>query len=358
MKLPFGRTEQRDVTILSLDGGGIRGIIPITILIALQKQLESLGLHQPLYTYFDLIAGTSTGGLIALGLTAPQELERHDDHQIKKGFWKRKNDKPEPLLPAMTLENLLELYETRSGDIFSKGPLRQLGPLGQFFMEKYDEQSLAEVLREVFGTRLMEDAMTPLVVTAYECIEGTPYLFRSYRNPAFSMAEAARATTAAPTYFSPAFIPSPDTGKELCFIDGGVVANNPSLYAYLEAKRLFPQARKFHMLSIGTAGSLFSLPMQGLKRMGILDWVTPSKGVPLLHIYSSGQYHTTEQVLTSLPEVTYDRIAGNQGNKPIPMDDISRAHILRLKRTAAHIAETEKQRLREYCTSYIAPRYR
>ena len=354
---PMFRTKgNKEVTILSLDGGGIRGIIPITVLIALQKEMVRLGIDRPLYSCFDLIAGTSTGALIALGLCAPDPENPEMPREPEQRFSFRRKHKPPPLLPAMTLESILDLYEHRSPDIFSKGPLGQLGAVTRMFMEKYDEHSLTEILQEIYGSMTINEALAPLIITAYECTRGEPFLFRSYRGSQYLMKDAARAATAAPTYFSPAFITDPETGKELCFIDGGVAANNPSLYAYLEAKQLYPQAEKFHIFSIGTAGSLFALPMQGLRRMGILDWISPAKGVPLLHVYTSGQYHTAEHVMKTLPEVTYHRIAGNKGKHPVPMDDVSKGNILRLKRAAQYIARSHEDVIQNYCRNYLISR--
>ncbi len=352
----FKFSGRKDITILSIDGGGIRGIIPITVLIALQKEMEELGIHQPLYSCFDLIAGTSTGALITLGLCAPDRSSPEAQEVPEERSRFRRRRKPLPLLPAMTLEAILQLYEQRSKDIFSKNTLGQLGTITQMFIEKYDEQSLISILQEIFGSMELSDALAPLMVTSYECTRGEPYIFTSYKTCGYKMSDAARAATAAPTYFTPAFLKEPETGRQLCFIDGGVAANNPSLYAYLEAKKLYPDARKFHILSIGTAGSLFALPMQGLQRMGILDWISPSRGVPLLHVYTSGQYHTTEHVLNTLPDVTYHRIAGNSGNKPNPMDDVSRGNILRLKRVAKYIAQSHREVIRNYCRDFLLSR--
>ncbi len=340
------RRKKRTVSILSIDGGGIRGIIPITVLLALQRELARFDIDDPLHTCFDLIAGTSTGGLISLGLAAPAEPAGTDPESGRSS----------PLLPAMTLEYILSLYEQRSKEIFSKGSLGQLRSLGQMFLEKYDEESLVRLLQEVFGTLSMSDAMVPLAITSYECLHGEPFLFTSYDPAPYLMWEVGRATTAAPSYFPPAFINSPRTGKKLCFIDGGVAANNPALYGYLEARRLYPEAEQFSIFSIGTAGSRFSLPLQGLQRMGLIDWISPSKGVPLFHVYTSGQYHTAERVLNTLPDVQYYRIAGNTGDRSIPMDDVSSSNIMKLKRVANYICETHLEVIREYCRSVILPR--
>ncbi len=349
------RERKKHITILSIDGGGIRGIIPITVLLALQRELSSLGLDQPLYAYFDLIAGTSTGALIALGLAAPGDQSELKPAEPSGPFWKRRTHRQQPLLPALTLEHILNMYEERSREIFSKNRLRQIGALGQIFMEKYDEQSLVNLLKETFADRSLSDALTPLMITSFECLSGKPFLFTSYDPAPFCMWEAGRASTAAPTYFSPAFIPSPATGKDLCFIDGGIAANNPALYAYLEARKLYPEAQRFSIFSIGTAGQSFSMPLQGLKRMGILDWISPSRGVPLIHAYASSQYNLTEEILSSEKQAVYHRIAGNTGSKPIPMDDVSRGNILRLKRVAAHICREQRENIREFCTSCILP---
>jgi len=99
--MAIGRT-----LVLSIDGGGIRGIIPAAILVELEKRLERAGKSKPLCRYFDLIAGTSTGGIIAAGLTAPHP--------------QRPNE------PAMTAGELLRLYKDRGSAIFSRNRFRRI----------------------------------------------------------------------------------------------------------------------------------------------------------------------------------------------------------------------------------------
>ncbi len=353
MKLFTKFRRRRDVTILSIDGGGVRGIIPITVLLALQQEMELQDIKLPLYACFDLIAGSSTGGLVALGLAAPNANLPKDDASPDRP---KQRNLPAPILPAMTLESILHIYEARSGDIFPQGPLKDLRALAQLFTEKYQEDSLENLIYEIFGDLSMADALTPAMITSYECLSGEPFLFTSYADHPYRMREAARATTAAPTYFSPTVIRSPEDGTNRCFIDGGVAANNPALYAYCEARKLYPEAIRFHILSIGTSGSSFSVSMGNIKRMGILDWISPAKGVPLLNAYAASQYYTQEHVLKNIEGVTYHRIAGNKGNISIPMDDSSRENILRVKRTASAIVRDHEEVIEAYCRLYLANR--
>jgi len=371
MSAVFRRKQKKTAVILSIDGGGIRGIIPITILIELQRIMAEQGLTKPLYSYFDLISGTSTGGLIALGLTAPAagENSRSENRGREKAaekseqpaqhpagsklfsfFSRDKNRKRDAFdFPSFTLEEILTIYEKRGEDIFPRSAFGQLKAFGQMFMEKYSEESLEALLQELFGDLTVHDALTNLMILSYDCIRGTPYLFTSYGRQNFYMRQAGRATSAAPTYFSPVVIKPIDRSEEFCFVDGGVAANNPSLYAWVEAKKLFPKAEKFHILSISTAQSRFSLPLSKVNGLGFLDWVSPAKGVPLLNVYTSSQYYTTDFTLEHMPGVSYTRISSDLDDFSIRMDDASRENISRMKEAAQQILSENRSELISFC---------
>ena len=256
--------------ILALDGGGMRGIVPAVLIHQISELLVSMGDERPFYSHFDLIAGTSTGALLALTLTAPIErtrlqIEDRGPSYIyapeNPTFWQRlRKAKVEPTrigtLPwGIDTASLERLYRDHGRTIFPKSQSRIIG---QIFVDKYDEAPLEQFLQETFGDIALSEAVVPTLIMSYDTEEGRPFSMISSDSHEFLFWEAARASSAAPTFFKPAFLQDRTLGRQMTLIDGGVVANNPSLYAYIEAKRLYPRAQSYHILSLSTASSDFS----------------------------------------------------------------------------------------------------
>ena len=156
---------------------------------------------------------------------------------------------------------------------------------------------LVRILRRLFGERTIEEALIDLLVPSYDTESRVPRYFE--KRPAlgnwdepvgFRAWEVARAATAAPTYFVPARIRGlPDTGRTWSLIDGGVFTNNPSLCAYAAARRLYPQARRFTILSLGTGNAEQPYRYEQMRTWGSLDWLSPRKGLPLIDMMLDGQ---------------------------------------------------------------------
>ena len=177
--------------ILSIDGGGIRGVIPAVLLTEMEKRTS-----KAVYSIFDLIAGTSTGGILAAGLVAPAS----PDHE---------STSPSPRFKA---SDLLALYEEHGKDIFRRSFCDRITSLWGWADEKYPNDGIETVLENYFGNAELKDAFTEILVTSYEIEERQPYFFKSRKaqeNPQernHFLRDVARATSAAPTYFEPAEI--------------------------------------------------------------------------------------------------------------------------------------------------------
>src|SRR5690554_2956609 len=180
--------------ILAIDGGGMRGIVPATILANISHQLEAQGSKIPLYAYFDLIAGTSTGGLLALGLSIPapksnlpgdgkEAIPVYEDIIGRRFFGgKPKQRFLGTIPPSINLTALEELYFERGSSIFPKSQSRRLG---QIFVDKYDEQPLEAFLFEMFGDTPLREANVPTLIVAYDNDEGQPFYLTSYDSGSF-----------------------------------------------------------------------------------------------------------------------------------------------------------------------------
>lgn len=376
----------------------MRGVIPLTVLDSLSSLLHDLGSDRPLYSYFDLIGGTSTGGLIALALTSPRDLihlpgipepdltpplgekrrgilgirrmaeadgigdsdnvlsVEEDQRTSSKapaeravspaGSAVRWQDRLKQLiarfrgiepaavagyLPGSTPKEVLRIYEQYGERIFPKGPFGQLKSFGHVFADKYSAEPLEQLLLETFQDLTISHALTNTFVVAYDFKQNRPLLLRSYEDgDQFYMRDAARGTSAAPTYFAPAAVSRIDGTCEYLLIDGGVAANNPSLLAYIEARRLFPDARRFHILSLSTAPRMFTPPAEW-STGGFMGWMDPIRDTPLYRIYTTGQYGAVDMSLEALPDVSYLRITADPGQQPAKLDDAEPENLIRLR---------------------------
>lgn len=213
--------------ILSIDGGGIRGVFPVAYLARLEEDLD-----QPLYKYFDLIAGTSTGGIIAIGLAM-----------------------------GLKAQEILELYESRGPEIFSQQREglcgwveRQIKKIKWFaWGPKYNSDGLQSALTDIFEDQKIGDAKTRLMIPAWHRETGTVYIFKTAHHERLSTdykdfaRDAAMATASAPTYFQE-FITARDVG----LVDGGIWANNPTGIAVAEGiSTLGWSPSEIRVLSIG-----------------------------------------------------------------------------------------------------------
>ena len=290
--------------ILCIDGGGMRGIVPVVLLQNLEKAIRANGGTGDIARYFDLISGTSTGGLISLALTCDSAI-RH----------KTMEDGSEQI----DLDALLENYMTIGGKIFQANS--SIFGLRQFVSDKYNSAGIQSLTQMWFGVKSVDKAKVPTLIMAYDLSDGRPQMIRSYgEEGSFPAWVAARATSAAPTYFSPCEY----AGKLL--VDGGVIANNPALYAYFEAKKLYPDCKCFHILSFSTGGVFHTMEKDSTK--GLINW---ADNIPSM--FDTAQKRTTNFVLENMSDADYIRIDDSL-DKEVKMDEINPAVLSYIKTCA------------------------
>lgn len=263
--------------VLSIDGGGIRGLVPAIVLRELERRLAAAGDPRPLHAHFDLIAGTSTGGIIAAGLTAPHPTE--------------------PGRAAMTSADLVDLYANEGPAIFPRSTWRRFR---QVVEEKYAAGPLEQRLQRYLGSATLNNAMTDVLITAYD-IQTRRTVFFDKRAPTgggrvrpYKFWQVARATSAAPTFFEPARVQDPfDPDVVHTLIDGGVFANDPTMCAFVEAKKLMKEmgreGDKILILSLSTGTATRPFFFDDAKNWGALDWVSPINSTPIISILMHGQ---------------------------------------------------------------------
>ncbi len=348
------RYLKRHVKILSVDGGGIRGIIPAMVLAELERLLATRGKTAPLASYFDFLAGTSTGSIITLGLAAPAENPTQDNGPgtLFQRPWNPSGRHYSRRKAAYTAAELSRLYEEKGLEIFPRHIFRQLQTVRQAFTEKYNAGRFSAILEEKFGDRTLTDGLTNLLVTSYDLTRNMPLMmkkrppaFRKEDDPDFYMRDAVRGSSAAPTFFEPVRIRSVAGGNEYLLVDGSVFASNPAMCALVEARKIFPRAKKFTILSLGTGIPRTGYNWEQIKNWGFLEWVLPSKGVPIASIMNRGQAETVDYQLTYLPGVAYYRLDTSLSGCNGGMDDAGEEHIGCLKERALDLIERQQHTL-------------
>jgi patatin-like phospholipase/acyl hydrolase len=318
------------VKILSIDGGGVRGLIPCIFLDHLRKELDDFGNKTSYYDLFDVISGTSTGSLISLTLIRPPE--DYNDHE--------------------RLNLLLDLYENKTKEIFPEAKCEICRTIKHFLRPKYNGKALRKLLRQNFGDFTLEDSLSNLIIPTYDMISMRPYLFKHrtdikdyYHN--FLLRDVGLSSSAAPTYLPAANVKSITSDRSFCFVDGGLFCNNPSLCAYTYAKKLYPQAKKFIIVSLGTGEYERTYQCEKVKKWGILGWMNPVNGVPLLTAYMDSQMESDNYIIDSLDDVTEYRFEISLNGTSSELDNSSETNIAFLKEKATELILLNKQQINQ-----------
>ena len=334
--------------ILSIDGGGVRGVIPATMLVEIERRTG-----KPISRLFDYVIGTSAGGILALGLTVP--------------------DPASPRMPRYTAEALARTFEDDAAQIFPSLPL--LSTVRQALVPKYSPRGLERVLERYFGDALLADALTNVFVISYSLEERLHTAFGNFDDGAMQMREAARATSAAPTYFAPLRIAmpkrplktheAPDPAKPpqeidlITMVDGGVFANNPTPFALstliaLEgtSSAYAPRTRPWLVVSLGTGQTPPSPAYGDVGYGGLLGW-----GMPLVDIMFANPGVDANRMLQ--PSDRYFRFQPRTlSEATASLDNGSRANIDALKEVARRYLETRdaEEELRRLAALLARPR--
>jgi patatin-like phospholipase/acyl hydrolase len=307
----------KSIKVLSIDGGGIRGIIPAIILAELQKRLA-----KNLYEVFDLIAGTSTGGIIALGIGT-------------------RGNGGQPYSP----NELLNLYVENGPAIFKKNIFT---PEKELLFPKYSPDGLEKVLEEFFQATEFKTALTPLLISSYDLRGQLPFFFKSHRiasdpNYNWNVTSIARATSAAPTYFPPLHLTK--GAEDYALVDGGVFVNNPSMAAYAEARSLYPEFAQFVVVSAGTGDRQDSIAYAQAKEWGLLGWAKQ-----IVPVFMDSVSESVDYQLSLMPGCTYHRLqVSHLQAAENEMDDVTPENLANLQETAKEYVATHSAELATIC---------
>jgi patatin-like phospholipase/acyl hydrolase len=286
------------VNVLAIDGGGIRGLIPALVLAEIERRTGRRAGE-----LVDLIAGTSTGAIIACALT-----------------------KPDPL-PA---QRIAEIYVEDGPRIFDRSLLKRITSVGGLIDERYDAAGLVASLEHHLGTARLADARPPVLLTAYDIERRRAVFLRDNHVP---IAAAAHASSAAPTYFEPVRV----DGAAL--VDGGLYAMNPAVCAYAETHGDLEL-----LLSLGTGEHTRPLPLEEVRDWGQLQWARP-----VLDVVFDGIADAVDLQLGALLGSDYVRLQTPLDEASDDLDDASEENLAALAREAERLIAARDDEIDRVC---------
>ncbi|GAB2291388.1 Proteolipid protein 2 [Dionaea muscipula] len=302
------------ITVLSIDGGGIKGIVPGILLGYLESELQAIdGPDARIADYFDVISGTSTGGLVTTMLTAPDENNR----------------------PLYAAKDIKQFYLDHSPKIFPQSSFSVMSLFRSVEGPKYDGKYLHNLLNEKLGDTRLSQTLTNIVIPTFDIKYMQPVIFSSYeveKNPCLNarLADICIGTSAAPTYLPAHHFTYEDSVgavREFHLVDGGMAANNPALVAMNEVTKeidsgnpdFFPikptDYNRFLVLSLGTGSprAKVTYTAQEAAKWGVVGWLTQNGANPLIDIFMRGSadmidYHLSAVFQTLRSQENYIRI--------------------------------------------------
>ena len=333
--------------ILTIDGGGIRGVIPASILANLEARLQ-IAKNEPnlrIADCFDLLAGTSTGGILTALFLSPKRYSASE---------------------------ILEFYRELGPVLFHRTIWHMAASGFGLFRSRYKEDALYEFSKKLLGDTYISEVAKDCLITSYEMSSRKALLFSKHavgKNGSmadYKLCDIVRATTAAPTYFAPAKVyprssheaeQKGASAESLPFrnlVDGGIYANNPSMCALVESIKLWPDEGigGYTMLSVGTGKAEKPYLYEKTKRFGFIGWLSPIIDIMLSSVAETVHYQMN-QVFTSVgaPE-NYIRIEPLLLDADVDMDNASPGNIRALANAAQYFIDHNGHLLDKLVDSY------
>ena len=289
-RVPLPWPKDRPFRILTIDGGGICGILPASVLAEFETRF--LG-GKSVAEYFDLIAGTSTGGILALGLAH-----------------------------GKTAREIRDIYVERGGLIFPPASpigrlLRRARRLSRY---AYDSRALEDELLRIFGEAVLGEARTRLCIPSFEGRHGEPWIYKTPHHPDYTkdrlerMVRVGLATSAAPTFLKAL----PNNGYVM--VDGGLWANNPIMNALTDALSCFDVDRAhIRVLSLGCGETRFKVD-DAKARGGLFQWRDVFQAA-----MRAQSLNALGQAYLLVGKDNVIRLDAPETNRPIALDDYARA---------------------------------
>ena len=345
--------------VLSLDGGGIRGIISASIIAHLEARLQ-VATNDPtarISDFFDLLSGTSAGGILtALYLVPGSEVSQagiiSSNEKVQDETLDGKESVPGEInrdqagagilfRPKYSAAQALEFYEELGPVLFSRS-LKQLIFSGWgVFRSRYKADALYDFAHKILGDTYISEVAKDCLITSYDLSTRKALLFskysvRKYGTMAdYKLCDIVRATSAAPSYFPPAQIFARDNSPRH-LVDGGVYANNPAMCAVVESIKLWPELtlRDYWMLSVGTGKVVNPYFYDKTKKFGYIDWLVPIIDILMSSVAETVGYEAKQMFTAAGVPENYVRIEPPILSADIRMDNAKQWNIRALKNAA------------------------
>ncbi len=339
--------------VLSIDGGGIRGIIPALVLKEIERRTQ-----KRIWQLFDLIAGTSTGGFLAMILAMPNPENK--------------------TVARYEMEDIINMYRDDGKNIFHEPFLESLTDVDDLLRPKYPSEGRERVAKKYFQDTLLKDALTNIFITSYDIQLRIPVFF--INNPTFQrhsgasfrklcndykMIEASMATTAAPTFFKPSKLEmrgcDNNINDDYALVDGAVFANNPTALAIVEAiiytqnKGEQVSLEDILVASLGTGSLTRKFPYEQAANWGKLQWIQP-----LINIFLDGASEVANyQLRQLLPDARnnskqYYRFQKELTEANDDLDNTTEENMELLEKAAHTIIQEQSRELDKFCEQLLA----
>jgi uncharacterized protein len=310
------------VKVLCIDGGGIRGLIPALVLAEIERRTG-----RRIAELVDLVAGTSTGGILACGLTRPGPDGR----------------------PLYSAEELAGIYVEEGPKIFRRSLLKRIFSVEGWIDERYEDDGLNRALDRYLAEARLSDALADVLVTAYDIHDRFAFFFRSARarnDPAydFPLVRVARATAAAPSYFEPAEVTDVAGTRTYPLIDGGVYAVNPAMCAYADVAGGGRAHEPELMLALGTGSHTRAYTFEQTRTWGQLEWARP-----VLDMVFDGVADTIDFEARKLMGDRYIRLQTELEIASDDLDDATASNLAALRMEAEQLIGASHTELERAC---------
>lgn len=347
--------------ILSIDGGGIRGVIPAAIVAYIEQQLIH-SLNNPrasIVQHFDLFAGTSTGGILSALYLTPADAGRRADAGSSADASSRADASGTdtaagagrvaeaaagaagPAAPKYSAAEVLEFYRELGPVLFQLKFWQRLRTAWGFAGSKYSVEPLEEFAHKIFGNTYISEVLKDCLITSYDMSSRKAHFFSKHSVAKYGecadykLSSVVRSTSAAPTFFRPALISARDKGKRH-LIDGGVFANNPAMCAYVEGIKLWPNIKPEDefMLSLGTGKIERPYSYEVTRHFGYLQWLFPVLDILMSSVSEVVDFQLRQIFSLSQVPQNYIRIEPPLEGCSIRMDNASPRNIKALEAVA------------------------
>lgn len=321
------KNEQEYIRILSICGGGIRGIIPTHVLQYLEKTSK-----KPIAELFDIIVGTSTGAIASVVLTVPGIDNK----------------------PLYSTQDLLNFYNQDGQKIFYNPWYHRLLTLDGLIGPKYKTSSRYAVLKKYIGETYNDQLLNNVVIPTYAIEEEKPILFFNWQSTKAEDANYAVVDLLMSAISPPGLFPSVVfgmKGKRFVLVDGAVYANNPELAASLIAMSLYPN-KKYILVSLGTGSTDTILPSLNTVDWGMFQW---SKNIISLLLNSTMKFNEfILQKLFPFPLAIY-HFDTKLGGFDVSLDDVSPRNIQKLNKKGSRLVSKSQDELNELIPRLLHP---